>query len=132
MFKFRMIESPSCAFCGTDRETVKHLLWDCPRTREVWDYVNSICRRAYNVEYVTYNTVVLGSENPIYVLETLIVMILKIILKKDRTASIDSNVIDNLIVHQYRIENKMKSKRQENFIKRWRNLRENSNLFGHE
>jgi hypothetical protein len=27
---------PLCLFCNKDRETVKHILWDCPSAKDIW------------------------------------------------------------------------------------------------
>jgi hypothetical protein len=41
MFKFRMTENPKCPRCE-DIETTKHLLWECPESKKIWESYNEI------------------------------------------------------------------------------------------
>ena len=124
MFRFRMTESPNCTFCShtVEVETIKHLLWDCPRSQQVWNYVNSVVRLAYNINYINYNTVVVGSENPIPVVESIIVTALKLILVIDRSLLVSRNEVRNRIKHQFILEQNAMRNKEQAFIKRWSRL----------
>jgi len=54
MARFIMENTPFCLYCGdaNNVETIRHLLWECPRSRDPWEYQNLICRRAYNEDYI--------------------------------------------------------------------------------
>ena len=67
-FRFRMSDSPLCEFCG-EVETVKHLVWSCQRSQECWDFLNLLTSTQGRGNYATYEAVVLGSDNPVPVLE---------------------------------------------------------------
>jgi len=124
MARFRMIDSPLCTFCGDNNrvETIKHLVWDCPRSRGPWEFLKGICIQAYNRNYINYNSVVLGSDRPIDVMEQIIVLVLKIILKKNREDRIENDTIKNVIKNQYIVERMAMQKQQHKFNRRWASL----------
>jgi len=126
MNRFGMTNSPNCTFCGLSNsyviENIDHLLWECPRTKGAWDYLNEICRRAYNKNYINYNTVVLGSTQPILVIETLIVKVLRLVMAIDRSAVITNDVIKNSIKQQFIIEKFVMKNQHQKFHDRWHRL----------
>ena len=96
-FKFKMIDSPCCEFCR-DPEDIKHLIWTCERSKNCWEYFNQLTSTYYyNREYVTYESIVTGSENPEYLLEELVTLILRVIMTKDRNNRIEQGNIKELI-----------------------------------
>jgi hypothetical protein len=117
-----MVPSPLCNFCNNVVENIKHLIWDCPRSREAWQSFNLLTRRCYNINYVNYESIILGSPNPILLLEAIVVEILKIILKKDRNERITEDVIKNLIRMYYKIERIAMRKDIIKFEARWQNF----------
>ncbi len=117
-----MVESPLCSFCTHTVENIKHVLWECPRSRLVWSYVDRLLFQAYHRNYISYNSVVLGSENPIPLGESIITMVLKMILVKDRSAIITTNEVKEKIKAQFIIEKIAMSKKKEKFIQRWSNM----------
>jgi len=124
MFKFKMVNSNECNFCadGGEIETIKHMIWSCPRAESLWNYVKQICRRAFNIEYVTYDTVILGSKNPIPVLENIILIGLKLVMSKDRSQSIDNQVFINRVNNLRLIEKNSFKNKQALFKNRWAKL----------
>ena len=129
-FRFKMVESAFCSFCAGSNhiETIKHVLWDCPRSSFVWNYFSNMITRAYNLNYISYTSIVVGSERPILIIETLITSLLKLILTKDRTNVITKEMIDNQIRLQYILElHSMRDKRTM-FDKRWEKLKETMSL----
>jgi len=121
MFKFKMSPSPFCTYCHNTQviESIKHLLWDCPRAKSVWEYINEIAVNGYNRDYVTYNSIILGSESPIPILENLIIIALKLLLSKDRTSAVNNNEIKNRIKRLFIIEKYAFRRKKRNFEKRW-------------
>ena len=73
---------------------------------------------------MTYNTIVLGSEKPIFVLETLILVALKLILTKDRSTAITREVLESKIKLQFILEQKAMKDKTMIFQNRWAGLRE--------
>jgi len=132
MYKFKMVNSPLCSFCGREEETIKHLMWDCTRSKNVWDHLNQICRRAYNVEYVNYHTVLIGHNTPIYLMDVIIVKLLRLIFSIDRSTAISVETIDNTVRTQYKLEKWTMRKCKNKFIKRWQNLNGIFHLFDHD
>ncbi len=54
MFKFKMVNSPLCNYCVTEIDTIKHVLWDCPRSSRAWEYLREQTRIYLgNTDYIT-------------------------------------------------------------------------------
>ena len=124
LHRFRLVDSPLCTHCnnGQEIESIKHVLWDCNRAQNVWNYLNSILEQTYNTTYITYDSVVLGSISTIQVAESMILTALKLILVKDRSTEIAIETVKNRIKAQFIIEqNGMKNKRVK-FQKKWSRL----------
>jgi hypothetical protein len=129
MFKFRMVDSVLCDYCAHHDvvETIKHMLWECPRAQNLWNYVINLVARAYGVNYISYNTIILGQEVAIPVIENVIITTLKLIMVKDRSTEIAVEQLKNKIKVQFFIEKR--SLKQRDFQKRWGLLE--PNLFEH-
>jgi len=99
MFRFRMVDSPLCDFCGNRQvvETIKHMIWDCPRVAILWDHLKRITREAYNVDCVKYETIILGLEQGIPLVESLILIILKLIMVKNRSEIVIMDLVKSRI-----------------------------------
>jgi len=125
LFRFKLAINPFCEYCQNNTiETVKHLLWDCPRSQFVWVSLNSIINRAYNYnyDYINYNCVLVGSANPIMLLERFILIGLKLVLKIDRADDISIETIISKIKLQFILEkHKMRSNPQV-FHKTWEEI----------
>ena len=89
-----MVNSPNCALCIDTVETIKHVLWDCPRSTRVWDFLNNETRDFLGTEYISYETIILGNSTPIMAMETLIVWITKMIMAINREELISNEVVD--------------------------------------
>ncbi len=89
-----MVDSPYCNFCHNAIETIKHVLWDCPRSGRVWDHVNAQTREFFGADYVTYESVVLGNAQPNLAMETMITWITKLILAINREEHISFSQIE--------------------------------------
>jgi len=125
MLKFKMTNTDLCLFCYpniTVVESIKHILWDCPRSKQVWETLNRLIVRSYNRDYISYESIIFGHSNPIPVVEALIVLMLKIILTKDRTSEITMEHILNKIKVQFFIEQQAMKNKQRIFNFRWERL----------
>jgi len=119
MFKFKMVDTPHCSFCNIEIESIKHLIWDCPRSRQTWTCVNEWLGDTVGREYFTYETIVLGNENPINCLETIIVWVLRLVMSYERNEQVTTDQIKNQINTLYIYEKKMYEANPDKFEKRW-------------
>jgi exonuclease III len=129
MFKFKMVNSALCDFCNNQHivEDIKHMLWDCPRAQILWVYLKNLIGQSYGVDYISYKTIVVGQEATISVVETLIILTLKLIMVKERSTEVTVEQLENKIKAQYFIEKC--SLKQQNFQNRWGSMEQL--LFGH-
>jgi hypothetical protein len=65
---------------------------------------------------------VLGSQNPIYVLEAVILEVLKLIVRKERLDRLTETIIKNHLRIYYKIEKISMRRNINKFEKRWQNL----------
>ena len=49
LFKCKLKETELCTFCQESKETVSHLLWDCPRIRNFWIKINEHLENTCNI-----------------------------------------------------------------------------------
>jgi len=121
MFRFRMVDSPECDFCGAQRvvETIKHMIWECPRVACLWVYLREITREAYNVDCVRYETIILGQDQGIPLVESLILIILKLIMVKNRSGIVTIEQVKSRIKTMFFIEKQCKFYRTQKFRNRW-------------
>ena len=124
LFCFRLSETQNCPYCLHNPviESIRHVLWECQRTQFVWTYINSIVQRAFNVNYINYDTVEVGSEYPIPIVESFIVIVLKLILTKDRSRTITIEEVRNRLKTQFIIEQIAMRRKVNVFKKRWSKL----------
>ncbi len=129
MFKFRMVNSALCDFCNNHNivENIKHMLWECPRAQILWVYLKNLVLQSYGVDYISYKTIVVGQEATISLVESLIIITLKLIMVKERSTEVSVEQLENRIKAQYFIEKC--SLKQQNFHNRWAQIERF--LFGH-
>ena len=55
LFRIGLIDSDLCTFCKNTRETVKHLMWECDVTKDLWvnisNWMNTDLNIFFNVSY---------------------------------------------------------------------------------
>ena len=122
MFKFMMVDSPHCSFCPNEIETVKHVIWDCPRSTRAWEYLESQTREALGREYLSYNTIILGNPEPNMAMETMITWTLKLIMAINREELINNEVIANKFSTLFYYEKKAFGLNSKKMKSRWGNL----------
>jgi exonuclease III len=87
MFKFKMSDNDQCDFCG-GVETIKHLIWDCQRSKAIWGKVNEILGESGIEQNVSYTSLFTG-HNPInFLIEVVVTKALQLIIQIDRSEAI--------------------------------------------
>jgi hypothetical protein len=119
MFKFKMVNSPYCSFCPNIIESIKHLLWECPRSARAWDFVKSETRNFLGNNYITYESVVLGNPNPNLAMETIINWVTRLIMVKNREELISNELISSKIKTLFFFEKQMLGIGSKKMRKRW-------------
>ena len=122
MFKFKMVNSPYCSICPEDVETIQHLLWTCPRSARVWNYLNTLTSVFMGENYISYNTIILGNSTPNMAMETMIVWVLKLITAIERESFISNEVIFQKFHTLFHYEKKMFGRNSKKMVKRWGNI----------
>ncbi len=126
LHRFGLKTSPLCSYCsnGQTVETIKHLLWDCPRSQVVWRYLNCLTTYSYNYNYVSYKEVVAGSDNPIPIIENLILIGLKLVLKIDRESAITTEEFKGKIKQLFAVEKFSMHNKKDKFNIRWQKIKQ--------
>ena len=44
-----------CSFCSREKETIKHLFWDCKYAQDFWDTVKLLLVDNCGLQHVTFN-----------------------------------------------------------------------------
>ncbi len=123
MFKFKLVDSQFCDFCANQEvETIKHMLWDCPRAQYIWSYLRQLTNQVFNLDYITYESVIVGSENSIPLIEVLIVLALKVICVKNRSEIASREQYVSKIRSQYIVEKIAMKNNVDKFNKKWQNI----------
>ena len=117
-----MVDSPACKFCLTQIETVKHVLWSCPRTARAWEYLKGITMSHIGSDYITYNTVIVGNPEPNMAMETMITWVTKLILAINREEIISNEVIQQKFQTLFYYEQKTFGLKSKKMRARWGNL----------
>jgi hypothetical protein len=121
MYKFKMVTSPNCKYCPNTQETVRHVLWDCPRAAQAWSYLKAYIRGKVDDGYITYNTIILGNPDPNMAIETMITWITKALLSIDRDL-IGNDLIEKKFNTLYYYERTTFGLTSRKMKKRWGNL----------
>ena len=122
MFRFKMVNSPMCSLCGTEIETIKHVLWDCPRSARAWNFLTSLTRDYIDQGYISYNSIILGSHQPNMAMETIITWVIKLIMSINREELISNEVIVHKFNTLFYYEKKMFGLHSRKLKARWGNL----------
>ncbi len=127
MHRFKMITSPNCSTCPEVIETVKHVLWECPRSMAAWDFLNSYTRQYLGREYVSYEAIILGNKDPNMAMETMIVWTMKMILSINREQRISNQLLESKLKTLFYYEKHMFGVKSKRMRSRWGGL---LNMFG--
>jgi len=92
-----MVDNDVCEYCGAT-ETIKHLIWDCRRSRKGWELVNRILNECGIQQSVTFNELFAGFKPVNLVMEAIATKIIQLILQIDRSNDICDNKIKAEIV----------------------------------
>jgi len=127
MHRFKMITSPNCSTCPEVIETVKHVLWECPRSKAAWDFLNSYTRQYLGRDYVSYEAIILGNKDPNMAMETMIVWTMKMILSINREQRISNQLLESKLKTLFYYEKHMFGVKSKRMRSRWGGL---LNMFG--
>ena len=47
LFRWGIISSNKCSFCGLEKETYLHFFWECEITQKIWNDVNTLIRNTF-------------------------------------------------------------------------------------
>jgi len=75
LYKWKISEKKDCPYCGNPNQNIKHLLWECPQTFQLWNTLSENLHININYEYI-----ILGGNNR--KLNNVISVIMYIIYKK--------------------------------------------------
>jgi len=109
MFKFKMTANSNCDFCGLI-ETVRHVLWECGRARNVWETFERICNGVELNVGMSFNNIFIGYNPTNVVLEGVITRLTQMLLRIDRENPITEIMIKNEILLLAKINEKIKIK----------------------
>jgi len=122
MYKFHMSDTPNCPTCTNTIESIKHVLWSCPRAERIWEFVRTQTSAYIGNDYLSYNTIVLGNPNPNLAMETIITLVTRSILSINREDFIVNDVINEKINNLFYYEKKCFGVNSKKMRARWGNL----------
>jgi len=117
-----MTDSPNCKICIGTQETIKHVLWSCPRAQRIWEYLKTQTRHYVGEDYISYNTILLGNNKPNMAMETLITLATRSILSIDRDEFVRSEIIDKKMINLFHYEKKSFGAKSKKLRARWGTL----------
>ena len=62
--KMRLKQNDKCTFCNIDKETIKHLFWECEHVQYFWDLLKTLLRDNCGFENISFNAVDIILGNP--------------------------------------------------------------------
>jgi hypothetical protein len=83
MLKFKMVNNSNCDHCG-QKEDVRHLLWECVRTRWLWDRLQTIFTITDSNCIINFDSLFVGFSPTNRVLESIITKVTRLIMTRDR------------------------------------------------
>jgi len=122
MHRFKMVESPNCVMCPNVPETIKHVLWQCPRATRVWQSLNNKTRGSLGFDYITYNTIILGRKNPNMAMETMILWTARLLMSINREDIVSNEAIEHNFKTLFYYETKTHGANSKKFMARWGSL----------
>ena len=57
LYKWNLSNTSNCIYCNHEKQTLKHLLWECRDVNNFWNYIGD----KLNIEF-TYSKLIIGSE----------------------------------------------------------------------
>jgi len=103
MLKFKLSQDELCDFCG-QIETIKHLIWDCRRSSQVWQYVNSLLIECGVHQIIEFSSLFTNYDPINLVIEVVSTKVIQLILQIDRDGIIDISKVKSEIIflgHMY-------------------------------
>jgi hypothetical protein len=110
--RFKMVQNPDCDFCGV-RETIKHMLWECPRLINLWDKLSRVfCTLEANKE-IQFETLFVGYNLTSPILESLITRATRSIVTRERGEIIPMEKIKYELIEHCFCNTRVKNIRKE-------------------
>lgn len=97
MFKFKRSQSDNCDFCR-EIEDVKHVLWECERSKRIWKCFDYILRNIDMTLCIQFENLFISFNPTNLVIESIITRLTQMILRIDRVNGIDDNVVKHEIL----------------------------------
>ncbi len=116
MFKFKMADSDKCDHCSLVENT-RHLIWECPRAKRVWESVRRVVNVYDRDEVLNYECVFFGMTTGNTVLNSLITAITRLIISKDRKEHIPIPLLTTAIVSHCLMNIDAKNKVRDEWIR---------------
>ena len=61
LFQYKIIDSPSCSYCGLEDESIQHLFCECDLATTIWqDIIDWLKKQGRNIEYFKDSQIILG------------------------------------------------------------------------
>ena len=98
MFRFKMTDNEFCDRCGMV-ETIKHLTWECRRSRKIWEKANGILSESGLQQVITYNNLFAGFSPIQLVVEAIVTKVTQLILQIDRSDDISEQKLKSELVN---------------------------------
>jgi len=122
LHRFKMKNNPNCDFCINTVETIKHVLWDCPRAMRSWNFLNEETRVHLGREYINYSSVIIGNPQPNMAMETMITWTCKLLMSIKRDEYISNEVLLAKFKTLFYYEKKMLGINSIKMRRRWGNI----------
>ena len=97
MYKFGMTQNNLCDHCG-DLEDLRHMLWDCNRVKHIWTQFAQAFLLFDPGGEITYESLFIGYNPTIIVLESVITRITRSIVSRERQNTVQLCVIKKEVI----------------------------------
>jgi exonuclease III len=123
MKKYKMVDTDKCSRCG-QMETLKHLLWDCNDSYNIWNIFNNTLSKLSNetISVNRYDDIFYAINSPSLGLVKIKIIqeLIQINRPKNWTTDNLTNIINNLVdIERY---NAVQERKLDKFKSKWQNL----------
>lgn len=114
-----------CTFCLEEKETLKHLFWDCEHVQHFWDCFKLLLMDNCGIENINFTTIDIIFGNPMFdeILNKLLLLGKQFIYRMKIEEKMPSfNAFKNTIALQYKIDKhiSVKTQTQNTFEQKWK------------
>jgi len=90
LYRWKLSKTESCIYCNEKKQTIKHLLWECSETKNMWSVIENIL-----LIEISFETLIIGTKN--INMNNVISVVMYIIYKKFIVENNDDGKKENLI-----------------------------------